>query len=57
MQENEFKRFMEYQLEEIKNYCKSKREGCPENFENQYAFEWIEKYSEEFSKKWTECNS
>jgi hypothetical protein len=57
MKENEFKDFMHSQLEEIRRYCKIKKMECPENFENEYAFEWIEKYSKEFLKKWEKIRS
>jgi hypothetical protein len=52
MDKKEFEIFMQKQLEEIKKYNIEKNTDCPECYENQYVFEWIEKYSDEFSKKW-----
>jgi hypothetical protein len=57
MEKQEFKNFMQSQMKEIKKYTEEKNHMCPECFENEYAFEWIEKYSDEFRKKWTnKCN-
>ena len=52
MNKKEFKKFMKKQVEEIKKYKNEKNQDCPECFENQYVFEWIEKYSCEFSRNW-----
>jgi hypothetical protein len=57
MKKDEFENFMQKQVEEIKRYMEEKSHDSPECFENQYVFEWIEKYSHEFRKKWTNnCN-
>jgi len=52
MNKNEFKTFMEKQVDEIKDYCNAKKLVNSEKTENEYAYEWIEKYSKEFRKKW-----
>jgi hypothetical protein len=52
MEKSEFQLFMRSQIDEIKKYSDDKNQLCPECFKNQYALEWIEKYSEEFRKKW-----
>jgi|WetSurMetagenome_2_1015567.scaffolds.fasta_scaffold1013145_1 hypothetical protein len=52
MKKEEFEIFMRNQVEEIKKYMMEKSMDCPECFENQYVFEWIEKYSSEFRENW-----
>ena len=54
---NEFTNYMKKQTEEIIKYKDERNFFIPEYFKNQYVFEWIDRYSEDFQKKWDEIKN
>jgi hypothetical protein len=52
MKLDDFKCYMDEQINEIVKYKSEKTKICPELDCNDCVFEWIENNAEEFSKKW-----
>ncbi|HOV15452.1 MAG TPA: hypothetical protein PK771_14285 [Spirochaetota bacterium] len=56
MKRQQFLLFMQDQVEEIKRYREKMLLQSPETYYEQYAIEWIEKYSRSFKKNWVNQN-
>lgn len=56
MKRREFLVFIQCQIDEINKYREKMLLISPETYKDQYVFEWIQKYSKEFRRKWNKEN-